>query len=127
MDPWKSDYKSKQGNIGLGVAIAYFTSIGVPVMIPLNDTQSYDLVIDMENKLMRVSVKTTQQKNKRGSYVTLLKRSGGNGKQTRLFDNTSCDLLFIFTKEGKRYLIPSNIITQKNSITLTKKLDKYIL
>lgn len=36
----------KQGNAGLGIAIAYFSRIGVDVAIPLTDTQRYDLVID---------------------------------------------------------------------------------
>ena len=50
MNPWTSEYKSHQGNIGLGRAIAYYTSKGVPVLIPLNDTQPYDLVVEkMEN------------------------------------------------------------------------------
>ena len=40
------------------MAIAYYTSKGFPVLLPLNDTQKYDLAIDNQ-KLLRVSVKTT--------------------------------------------------------------------
>ena len=46
MDAWNSNYKSHQGNFGLGAAIAYYTSQCIPISIPLNDTQGYDLVID---------------------------------------------------------------------------------
>ena len=33
----------EKGNSGLGMAIAYFTTSGYIVSIPLNDTQDYDL------------------------------------------------------------------------------------
>ena len=66
---WNDTYKSKQGNIGLGQAIAYYTLKGFPVMIPLNDTQKYDLVIDVNGILNRVSVKTTQFKERTGNYA----------------------------------------------------------
>ena len=42
-------YRSIQGNIGLGKAIEYFTSWGIPISIPLNDTQKYDLIADFDN------------------------------------------------------------------------------
>ena len=32
----------EKGNTGLGVAIAYYSSNGYIVSIPLNDTQDYD-------------------------------------------------------------------------------------
>ena len=58
-DPWSSEYKSHQGNVGLGRTVAYYTSNCIPVMIPLNDTQKYDLVIDEEDVLQKVQIKTT--------------------------------------------------------------------
>ena len=63
MNAWNSDYKSHQGNLGLGRAIAYYTANCVPVLIPLNDTQKYDIAIDKEG-LKRVSVKTTQHQTR---------------------------------------------------------------
>ena len=55
MDAWNSNYKSHQGNLGLGAAIAYYTSQCIPISIPLNDTQGHDLVID-DGTLKRVQV-----------------------------------------------------------------------
>ena len=43
MNVWDSDYKSHQGNLGLGRAIAYYTANCVPVLIPLNDTTEVHL------------------------------------------------------------------------------------
>ena len=56
----------EKGNTGLGIAIAYYTSNGYIVSIPLNDTQDYDLVVEKNNKLHRVQVKATSCKTKYG-------------------------------------------------------------
>ena len=130
MNPWKSNYKSHQGNVGLGRAIAYYTANCVPVLLPLNDTQKYDLVIDKDGKLQRVSVKTTQGKNKTGTYyIVQLKNCGGSsGKSTiRKFDNNSCDIVFVVTLEGTMYEIPSSLINVSGALTLTNDWDDYIV
>ena len=36
----------EQGNIGLGVAIQYFTQNLYTVSLPLNDSQDYDLIVE---------------------------------------------------------------------------------
>ena len=128
MNPWTSKYKSHQGNIGLGRAIAYYTSKGVSVLIPLNDTQSYDLVVEKDGKLQKVSVKTTRGMNKDNTYYEVqLKNCGGSsGKSViRNFDNTTCDIVFITTIEGILYEIPSKEIKVKSALTLTPEWDKY--
>ena len=127
INPWESNYKSQQGNVGLGMAIAYYTSKCISVLLPLNDTQPYDLVIDKDSKLYKVQVKTTQQLNKnKTAYVVQLKNTGGSsGKSTiRHFNKNSCDIVFIFTKDGQMYEIPSDQINV-DQLTLTKEWDKY--
>ena len=125
IDPWTSPYKSKQGNIGLGKAISLFTMAGITVLLPLNDTQDYDLVIDF-GKLLRVSVKTSRALDKgKNNYVILLKRCGGNINKVKNFNSTTSDLLLCYTKSDTIYLIPTNVIQVKTSLTLNKSLDKY--
>ena len=130
MNPWKSNYKSHQGNVGLGRAIAYYTEKCYTVMVPLNDTQKYDLVIDKDGLLQRVSVKTTQNiVNKKNEFSVLLKKCGGSSGNAKihLFNNNECDILFVLTITGIMYEIPSKEINVKNSLTLTKKWNKYIV
>ena len=130
MNPWTSNYKSHQGNVGLGRAIAYYTAHCIPVLLPLNDTQKYDLVVDKDGKLQKVSVKTTYGKNKVGTYYAVqLKNCGGASKKStiRPFDNTSCDILFIVTVKGTMYEIPSNMINVKSQLILTEDWNKYIV
>jgi len=48
------DTNKEIGNTSLGIAISYFCSQGCTVSVPLNDTQDYNLVVDIQNKLFRV-------------------------------------------------------------------------
>ena len=112
-------YQSLQGNIGLGKAISYFTSQSIPVSIPLNDTQKYDLIIDVDGILSRVSVKTSR-------YVLLKNCGGSSGKsKSRPFDNKSCDYVFVLTGDDKMYLIPSNKINAKSAISIGNKYTEF--
>lgn len=123
-------YQSLQGNIGLGKAIEYFTSHGIPVAIPLNDTQSYDLIADFDNKLQRISVKTSRNQNSANSYAVQLRNTGGNRTGTVRqvhFDKQSCDYLFIYTADEKLYLIPTKDLNISNSITVGNKYQEYLV
>ena len=67
----------QKGNSGLGMAIAYFSTNGYIVSIPLNDTQDYDLVIEKNNNIQKVQVKSTGCIGKGGNYQVALKSCGG--------------------------------------------------
>lgn len=58
----------EKGNSSLGIAIAYFSTNGYTVSIPLNDTQDYDLVVEKESKFYSIQVKSTGCKTKYGNY-----------------------------------------------------------
>ena len=121
-------YQSLQGNLGLGKAIEYFVSNGYTVSIPLNDTQNYDLVVEIDGKLNKISVKTSRQTNNGISYSVQLRNTGGNkGGEVRQipFDNASCDYLFIYTANEKTYLIPAKEISAKNCICIGVKYSEF--
>jgi len=120
-------YWSLQGNIGLGKAIEYFTSHQIPISIPLNDTQPYDLVVELNNELKRISVKTSNNKTQYNTYVVNLRNCGGSsGKnKNRPFNNNTCDYVFVLTGDNKTYFIPSNKIDNVNSINIGKKYTEY--
>lgn len=126
---WFNDYKSKQGNIGLGQAIAYYMSKGYMVALPINDTQPYDLVIDkFDGKgLQRVSVKTTryQADNLAKSFVVKISSSSGMKRSYNPFNKQSCDLMFIYTINQEIWEIPSLNINSGTMITLNENLSKY--
>ena len=121
-------YQSIQGNLGFGKAIEYFTSQGITVALPLNDTQKYDLIADFDGGLQRISVKTSRYSTTEGrSYEVLLKNCGGTSKGSKIrpFDNSACDYLFVVTGADKTYLIPSKEITAKNSLAVGIKYSEY--
>lgn len=116
----------KQGDIGLGKAISYFTSQAITVSIPLTDSQDYDLVIEKNDILKKVQIKTTRYKNKAGNYTINLSIKGGNSKKNHIHKkgkDIKFDLLFVLTELGDTYLIPRSEI--KESVTLGSKYEKY--
>ena len=119
----------KQGDVGLGIAIGWFTSKGYCVNVPLSDSQEYDLVVDIEGKLNKVQIKTTTAKTESGKYKAGWRTGGGNQSfiTSKLFNPQIVDYLFILTAEGTKYFIPCVEIINESSITLGKKYDKYIV
>ncbi len=114
----------KQGDAGLGDAIAYFTSLGYTVSIPLTDSDDYDIIVDFTDVgLKKIQVKTSTFKRK--SYEVLIKTNGGNQsrKTEKKFNGSSVDFLYILTLDGDRYLIPTKGISNKNTITLGVKYN----
>lgn len=116
----------EKGNSGLGIAIAYFASHGYTVSIPLNDTQDYDLIIDKENIIQKVQVKSTSCKTKYGTYQVALKSCGGtNGKTYKTLIDTNIDIIFIVTDQIDTFLIPLENITNKSTLNLCEKYSKF--
>ncbi|WP_157669216.1 group I intron-associated PD-(D/E)XK endonuclease [Bacillus cereus] len=116
-----------QGNAGVGMAIAYFTSQKYIVSIPLSDTQDYDLVVDMGSGLKKVQVKTASSLQGNKNYTVTLKQSKHNtkGNTIKNFDEYDCEYVFISVIDGTMYLIPRSEITARSAIVLYDKYDKF--
>ena len=123
------DITNKQrGNCGLGIAIAYFSTNGYTVSIPLNDTQDYDLLIDKDDKIKSVQVKYTTCKTKYGNYQVALNSCGGTkGITYKTVIDTKVDYLFIATDKMDIYLIPREKIKNRSTLNLCDKYEKYKL
>lgn len=120
------DTNKEKGNSGIRLAIAYFTTNGYIVSIPLNDTQDYDLIVDKNNILKRVQVKSTGCKTKYGNYQVALKSCGGTkGKTYKTIIETEVELIFIVTESKRMYLIPKKIIKNKATLNLCSKYSQY--
>lgn len=118
----------KQGEIGLGAAIAWFLGQGYGVAIPLCDNQAWDLVVDSEAEgLQKVQVKTTTCRGPYGKFVVRLCTAGGNQSFNTMkpWDPTATDLLFVLTDDGDIYVIPSADVTTRTTINLCAKYERY--
>jgi hypothetical protein len=110
----------QQGDIGVAVAISYYTRKGYAVSVPLTDNTRYDLLVDDGNRILRVQCKSTGYKE--GSvYRVQLATSGGNqswnGEKKRL-SKDEIDLLFVYTLAGDSYEFPPSVFDGKNSMGL---------
>jgi hypothetical protein len=115
----KSRNSKKQGDKGLAIAIYWFEMNGYPVLLPLTDSQDYDLAIDMGHRLCKVQVRTTYHRRETGAYVVNLLVSGGNRSGTgkvKHFNPECVDYLFVVVDNGAKYLIPSDKIESRRSI-----------
>ena len=117
----------KQGDVGHGVAIGWFAQNGYTVCVPLTDSQDYDLVVEKDNGLKKVQVKTTYHQSAGGVFMANLRVCGGNrtGSTVKKFDRAFADLIFIVTEEGVKYLIPTDELTVVNCISLGKDKDRF--
>ncbi|MGN1310490.1 MAG: group I intron-associated PD-(D/E)XK endonuclease [Clostridia bacterium] len=116
----------EKGNTSLGIAIAYYTSNGYTVSIPLNDTQDYDLLVDKNNIIKKVQVKSTGCKTKYGNYQVALKSCGGTkGNTYKTVVETNIDELFILTEDLRMYILPKEEIHNKSTLNICDKYVKY--
>lgn len=121
----KFETNKEKGNTGLGMAIAYYSSNGYTVSIPLNDTQDYDLIVDKNNIIKRVQVKATSCK-KNNNYQVALKSCGGTkGYTYKTIIDTNIEELFVLTKDMNIYIFPKEIINNKSTLSLCDKYKKY--
>lgn len=116
----------EKGNSSLGIAIAYYASNGYIVSIPLNDTQDYDLIVDKDNLLKKIQVKSSSCKTKYGNYQVALKSCGvTKGKTYKTVIETDIDEVFILLENLEMYIIPAKEIKNKSTITMCDRYSKY--
>ena len=119
------DTNKHRGNAGLSYAIAYFGCNGYTVSVPLNDTQDYDLIVDDGSSLKKVQAKATSQVDNKGEYSVSLKSSGGTaGAAYKNVRDTDVDLLFVLCSNLDAYLIPKDVITQRNELKLKHTITR---
>ena len=115
----------QKGNAGLGIAVAYYSSNGYTVSIPLNDTQDYDLIVDKNNFLKKVQVKATSCKTKYNRYQVALKSCGGTkGETYKTIIDTKIDEVFVVTDTMEMFIIPIEEIKNKTTLNLCEKYEK---
>jgi len=121
------DSTQKRGDVGMSMAIAYFTRHGYTVSIPLTDSQDYDLIADLGGALVRVQVKTTTYKRPNGVSEVSLKTMTGTTKKRihKTFDQVSCDYLFVVTTEDRMFMIPKDEVAGKTTLAIENKYAAY--
>ncbi len=118
----------EKGDLAVAQAIAYFMTNGYEVCLPIGDKRPYDLVVEFANKLFRVQIKYAGYYKEAKRYKAALRTMGGNQSYhtAKKYSKNDFDLLFIYTGNSKKFVIPWSDITNTNSISIeTSKFAKY--
>lgn len=98
-------------------------------MLPVGDRNHYDLVFDDGVKLHKVQVKFAG-KTSRSNYKAGLRITGGNQSYNyaKKYNNNDFDFLFVYTQDGRCYLMKWEEIKVRNEITIDdKKYQKFLI
>jgi PD-(D/E)XK endonuclease len=117
--------RRQQGDLGEASAIEWLTSRGALVLVPFGHSPDFDLVARIEDRLLRIQVKTSTQETRTASghvrYPVSLVTCGGNQSWNgvvKKIDPETIDYLFILTGRGRRWLIPSTALEGQHTIQL---------
>jgi PD-(D/E)XK endonuclease len=98
----------EQGDFGERSAIHWLSGRG-PVAIPIAHSPDWDLVAELDGRLLRVQVKTSRFR-RHGRWEVRVSTSGGNQSWNGLvkrLDPSKYDYLFVHVADGTRWFIPS--------------------
>ena len=120
----------KQGDAGLGQAIAWMTMKGYHISLPLTDSQDYDLIADIGGELKKIQIKTGTCVSDCGIGVIYSTVSGGNrsgtGKAKKICDQ-DWDYLFGYHFITKQTIfVPKEKLPASGQINLGKKYKEWI-
>jgi PD-(D/E)XK endonuclease len=110
----------RQGDLGEFSAIEWLGSRGYPIAIPLGHSPDYDLISEIDDRLVRIQVKTSTLRIN-GRFQVSLRTNGGNQSWTGLvkrFSCERCDWLFVLVGDGRRWFIPATAVEGTTGITL---------
>ena len=110
----------QQGNLGEYSAVEWFMSKGIPVAVPIGHSADWDLIAEIEGKVARVQVKTTGCFHRNRWDVHICTRGGNQSwnRITKYLDASRCDYLFVLVGDGRRWLIPSDVLGGATAIRL---------
>lgn len=115
----------ERGNAGLALAIAYYGANGYCVSLPLNDTQNYDIIVDLGGVLSKVQVKFTSFIEGKNYQVSLKSSGGTKGVIYKTLIDTDVDTLFVVCADKSLYEIPVKEIKNTSSLNMSDRVIQY--
>jgi PD-(D/E)XK endonuclease len=112
-----------QGDIGEFSAMEWLARKGALVWIPLGHSPHVDLVAELDERLLRVQVKTCTYQPTRAPdrWHVSIATSGGNQSwngASKTFDRSRVDYLFVLVGDGRRWFIPASAVESARAIAL---------
>jgi PD-(D/E)XK endonuclease len=111
----------EQGDIGELSAMEWLASKGAHIYLPVGHSPDVDVIADVGGRLLRVEVKTSTNRTRRGRWDVMIATRGGNQSWSGLvkyFDPGRCEYLFVHVGDGRRWFIPTGAIDSRVGLTL---------
>ena len=123
---WRID-PMRLRDAALPIAAAWFTVRGSTISLPIEQAV-YDLMVQSDDGIHRVQVKTTTTKSTGNGTVTVSRRpySVGNLAPRMPYDPDVIDYFFIVDGDYDMYLIPSRVVAGRVAILL-RTYRKYLV
>jgi PD-(D/E)XK nuclease superfamily protein len=131
----KAEGTSRKRTPGLLIATRWFLDRGYMVSLPVEVTH-YDLLVESDDGIKKVQVKTANQVSKNGRYLAKLLRTiydpeapptaAGRYRQVP-YSRGMVDYFFIVTEPGLIYLLPFETVENRQGVTLDVKYRDYIV
>ena len=100
-----------QGDIGERSALDWLPNHPrARVFIPVGHSADADLVAQIDDRLVRVHIKTSTRLINNGRYQVMIATKGGNQSWNgvvKRFSSDRCDYLFVLVADRRRWSIPS--------------------
>lgn len=120
--------------VAFSTAIEWFLSKGYMVSLPVDQVQ-YDLVVESDDGLKKVQIKSTNQKSKYGVWVSEITKKeyrkeepGKSAMWKRVaYTKDDTDFFFILTGDRTAYLIPIAAIEGNCSVSLNTKYQEFVV
>ena len=114
--------RHKKGKIGELKAELFFIENDYEVYKPTNDNAQYDMLVNKDSVISRVSIKYTSMKAASGNWKVALssvsRRNNGEVVIKR-FDKTSVDIVAVYiAPEDRVVLIDANTISAEREMTI---------
>jgi hypothetical protein len=117
--------RRQQGDLGEASAIEWLTRQGATVSAPVGHSPDYDLIAEIDKRLVRVQVKTStcsrDTPDGHERWHVSICTNGGNQSwtgTTKWFDPTRVDALFVLVGNGRRWWIPASAVESTNTLDL---------
>jgi PD-(D/E)XK nuclease superfamily protein len=110
----------EQGDFGELSAMHWLAWQGASVALPVGNNRHWDLIAELDGRVVRVQVKTSRS-FRRSQWEVRVSTSGGNqswNRVVKLLDPSRFDYLFVVVGDGRRWFIPSDHVEGGTALCL---------